>query len=311
MNKDTSKGIKDNLHKDIVGFSEELQSKFPDIVFTSGLRPGAKTKMGKESRHSHGEAIDFRINPKIGNYLESDDGIELLHKYQLGFLDESKAGNKKWGNAMHAGRDSALVENTNKKYKNITSKQEPVVDKTTSTINYLDSNQQNTTFTNNIDEEKQIDKEVEEVEQKTKEYNFLDELQKIQQSDYSYLQPEEKPQQNIPQVDYIKQYEDISSFVDNPTAQQGGKVGIQGGKYTNNEISFLSEIAIKDNNGYWSKDNRGKVVEIDGNKMATNGYGDIPLYVIPDKGKPKLVLPNTGTHTFKGASKFIEIPVKK
>lgn len=51
--------------------------------------------------------------------------------------------------------------------------------------------------------------------------------------------------------------------------------------------------------------------EIQGNKMATDGYGEIPLYVIPDKGAPKIVMPNTGDHTFKGATKFTEYPITK
>jgi len=64
-----------------------------------------------------------------------------------------------------------------------------------------------------------IDKDVEEVESKTKEYNFLEELQK---EDYSYLQPEQvAQQQTIPQVDFNQQFEQVSQFIDNPVAQEG------------------------------------------------------------------------------------------
>ena len=66
---------------------------------------------------------------------------------------------------------------------------------------------------------------------------------------------------------------------------------------------------IQDDNGYWNPDNRGKAVEIQGNKMATHGYGNIPLYVVPDKGNPRLVKANTGIQTFPGATKFTEYPV--
>ena len=64
---------------------------------------------------------------------------------------------------------------------------------------------------------------------------------------------------------------------------------------------------VKSNRGQW--DYPGEVTEISGNTMATHGYGDIPLYVVPDKGDPRMVYPNTGTHTFPGASKFTEYPV--
>jgi hypothetical protein len=232
MGKGTLKDIKDNLHKDVRGFAEELQTRFPDIEFTSGLRVGAKTKKGGESRHAHGEALDFRINPKIGSFLESDEGVQLLHKYQLGFLDESKKENKMWGNAMHIGKDSKPLSITNQKYSNIISKQT-----STPNVNYLETSPQNTTFTEQADVEDKVNKNIEEVNSQTKEYNFLDELQKIKEEDYAYLQQKRQPQQETqPQIDYNKQYEQISRFVDTPiVAQQGGKVDMYGSPITARE----------------------------------------------------------------------------
>jgi hypothetical protein len=32
--------------------------------------------------------------------------------------------------------------------------------------------------------------------------------------------------------------------------------------------------------------------------MATHGYGDIPLYVVPDVGEPRMVQANSGTQKF-------------
>lgn len=64
---------------------------------------------------------------------------------------------------------------------------------------------------------------------------------------------------------------------------------------------------IKDDRGQWS--HPGEITEIQGNTMATHGYGDIPLYVIPDVGKPKVVEANTGIHKFPGATKFTEYPM--
>ena len=66
---------------------------------------------------------------------------------------------------------------------------------------------------------------------------------------------------------------------------------------------------IKDDRGQW--DHPGEITEISGDTMATHGYGDIPLYVVPDKGKPRLVQPNTGTQKFPGAKKFTEYPMAK
>ena len=86
-------------------------------------------------------------------------------------------------------------------------------------------------------------------------------------------------------------------------SQQGGKQ-----KYTENELAFLSEIAIKDQEG--QRNHPNKVIEIQGNTMSTHGYGDIPLYIIPNKGKARVIEANTGQHKFKGATKFLEIPIK-
>ena len=66
---------------------------------------------------------------------------------------------------------------------------------------------------------------------------------------------------------------------------------------------------IKDDRGQW--DHPGEITEILGDTMATHGYGNIPLYVVPDKGKPRLVQPNTGTQKFPGAKKFTEYPIAK
>ena len=502
MGKGTLKNVKENLHKDITGFADELQTKFPDVVFTSGLRVGAKTKKGGVSRHSHGEALDFRIDTKIGDFLESDEGVQLLHKYQLGFLDESKAENKGWGNAMHVGKDSKLLEKTNRRAKEIVS---------TPNINYLDNNQQTTTFVPENEEVKEevVDKDVEEVENKTKEYNFLDELKSFS----SYAQEpivENIPQQNqtIPSTNYLQQYEQISQFVDSPAVAQQGTIkkdedqewlknwysnrvipnkdiqkeylkikpsylenvntlptpqyvdsseiggakgayrggkeaylkiakgveptvkvhemthGVtntggdtiyegeaydsihynlrpkvetpdwikenygyytdpdevtarlqvlrkqynfkpdeeitpervkdirgkrqetdfninqlldmyndeglskvlntvamqenpnnrtyaqQGGEYTKEELNFLSEIAIKDNNGYWNKSNQGKVVEIEGGKITMKNVNQKLIGISKDTGENKVMLPGKN-YTFKNTKSVIEIPLFK
>ena len=66
---------------------------------------------------------------------------------------------------------------------------------------------------------------------------------------------------------------------------------------------------IKDDMGQWN--HPGEITEISGDTMATNGYGDIPLYVVPDVGEPRMVEPNTGIQKFPGAKKFTEYPMAK
>ena len=65
-----------------------------------------------------------------------------------------------------------------------------------------------------------------------------------------------------------------------------------------------------DQDGYRNPKNRGKVVEIKGSTMGTDGYNDT-LYVVPDVGKPRVVHANTGNHEFPGATKFREYPMAK
>lgn len=102
----------------------------------------------------------------------------------------------------------------------------------TPTLNYFNIPKEITTFASVPDsaedkketvEDGVTSKDVAEVEQKTKEYNFLEELQK---EDYSHLQPEQVAQQQIvPQVDFNQQYEQVSQFIDEPlVVQQGGSV---------------------------------------------------------------------------------------
>ena len=73
--------------------------------------------------------------------------------------------------------------------------------------------------------------------------------------------------------------------------------------------NFKQGGVIKDDMGQWA--HPGEVTEISGNTMATHGYGDNPLYVVPDVGEPRMVQANTGTQTFPGATKFTEYPMAK
>jgi len=97
----------------------------------------------------------------------------------------------------------------------------------TPNLNYFDISKETPTFVSvpdSVEEDKKetVDKDVEEVETKTKEYNFLEALQNLSREDYAHLQPEQVAQQQIvPQVDFNQQFEQVSQFIDNPVAQQG------------------------------------------------------------------------------------------
>ena len=101
----------------------------------------------------------------------------------------------------------------------------------------------------------------------------------------------------------------ITDLLSKPYENKFGGNVILPKKYKGWLSKYANGGVIQDDNGYWNPDNRGKAVEIQGNKMATHGYGNIPLYVVPNKGNPRLVKANTGIQTFPGATKFTEYPV--
>jgi hypothetical protein len=98
--------------------------------------------------------------------------------------------------------------------------------------------------------------------------------------------------------------------VTDASAQNGAEMSFyqNGLDWTPKNISKNGSV-IKDDRGQWT--HPGEITEIQGDTMATHGYGDIPLWVEPDVGEPRLVQPNTGTHKFPGANKFKETPVSK
>lgn len=73
--------------------------------------------------------------------------------------------------------------------------------------------------------------------------------------------------------------------------------------------NLKNKKVIKDQQG--QRKYPGRVTEIQGDTMATTGYGDIPLYVVPNVGNPMVVLANSGNRVFPGASSFTEYPIAK
>ena len=104
------------LDNDLLGFHNELYKLFPNMVVTSGRRYGDGVgKLGNKSRHNLGQAIDIKVNNDIKNFLLSNDGINLMKKYKVGFLDESDPDTMKktgaTGPHFHIGKDSKLIGN--------------------------------------------------------------------------------------------------------------------------------------------------------------------------------------------------------
>ena len=171
------------------------------------------------------------------------------------------------------------------------------------------------------EQEQQVEAELDNAK---REEDFLNEY--FSQQEMAQFEQPTQQMQESPAPNTMQDFTQIEQFVDTPLLKQGGEVNSlwknirnvrgSGKEPTKEMLEQERKIkaqkqeggVIKDNMGQWKYP--GKVTEIEGNIMATHGYGNIPLYVIPNKGSPKVVYPNTGQHFFEGASKFTEYPLK-
>ena len=233
---------KDPLNKDILAFEMELQKKFPDYKRTSGYRAGAKTKSGNISRHGKGEAIDVRYNPEISEYLWNTlEGVSLLNKYNLGYLDESTPEVMKRtgasGKHFHIGKDSTLIPKTQQRYLELLDKQfkkeNTNISIETQSITPQISNLADTQNLPTLAQEEILkvaekpqeneSKEKTALLQKQKEHEFLQEiLGKIGKGGNEESAPQQE--QQLPQIDILQQYAQISQLVENPIMQKGGQI---------------------------------------------------------------------------------------
>ena len=90
------------------------------------------------------------------------------------------------------------------------------------------------------------------------------------------------------------------------TWQEGGEINYEDTFQQGGLQNYFN--VIEDQQGQRKFPNQ--ITKINGDTIATDGYGNIPLYVVPNVGKPRIIFPNTGEHTFKGATNFTEYPVK-
>ena len=178
----------------------------------------------------------------------------------------------------------------------------------TPNINYFDIPKEITTFASvpdsaEEDKKETVDKDVEEVETKTKEYNFLEALQNLSKEDYAHLQSEQVAQQQIvPQVDFNQQFEQVSQFIDQPLAQSGGK-------YSENELTFLSEIGIPvSSNGLYDYPNQKVVVPTKDGRITMKNI-NYEVLGTDEYGNKKIMKPN-GEYQYKGKT-ITEIPLFK
>ncbi len=100
------------------------------------------------------------------------------------------------------------------------------------------------------------------------------------------------------------EFKDGRYYISQSTKQQGGKL-------SKNEIEFLSEIAIKDNNGYWNPNNKGKVVEINSPSISMKNLDYSVLGISRETGERKVMLPNQEYYFGKKTKNVIELPLKK
>jgi len=73
-----------------------------------------------------------------------------------------------------------------------------------------------------------------------------------------------------------------------------------------NPDKIINKGVIYDPMGQWKYP--GEVTKIPGNTMATHGYGNIPLWVVPDNDPARLVQPNSGQQLFPNSTNFTEYP---
>lgn len=259
----------------------------------------------------------------LGHFLGTQGSKQLLSTYLKN--PNEKIGNVVSGEALKANKSIFLNKDGSQKtvgdiynwsakkmsikptYVNTTPQDKNKIQETiTPALNYFDIPKETTTFTSvpdsteKEDTTEKIDKDVAEVEQKTKEYNFLEELQK---EDYSYLQPQQVAQQQaLPQVDFNQQYEQVSQFIDQPLAQQGGK-------YSESDLAFLSEIKTPvSSNGLYDYPNQKVIVPTKDGRITMKNI-NYEVLGIDEYGNKKIMKPNK-EYQYKG-NIITEIPFFK
>lgn len=300
----------------------------------SNFNPNAVSPVGAKGlmQFMKATAQEYGINPlnpsesidAAGKYLASSykkfgNWEDSLRSYNMGVggLQKVKAGKMKMPKETqdYVGR---VYKNAGIKYEepSYTNSVAPYMNQqkeiVTNTINNFDFLPQNTIFASVPDsaedgvppkenKTEETDKDVAEVEQKTKEFNFLDELN----TTAAAFKLREKQQIEAPQTDYMQQYEQISQFVENPQVAQSG------GKYLDNELNFLSEVKEStpiSSDGLYDYPNKKVIVPTTNGRITMKGI-NYDVLGIDEYGDKKIMRPN-GEYQYKGKT-ITEIPLFK
>ncbi len=223
-------GIPNNL---LVGLLKTESNLNPQAVSSAGAKGIAQfmPNTAKEygiNPYNPTQSIEAAGKYLANSYKKLGNWQDALRSYNMGLQGvlDVKAGKRKL--------PKETAEYTGKVYKNAKIQQgtsryaTPIADEAIRQVNDYFVYQPTTTVKDlqNIEEtvnfaEETKDADIEEVKQQTKEYNFLEEYKALvnQQPQEAVVQEEVQPQ--IPQQNLEDIYNQVSEFVDTPTAQQG------------------------------------------------------------------------------------------
>jgi len=284
-----------------------------NLLHESGLQTSAEGDIGYKGGSSFGLAQWRgdrlrRIKEKYGNQWKDFNN-------QLEFVDwELRNTHKNAGEALKSAKNlddagrviSDMYEIPAKKWKDAKDRRDKVYSLSnthsnkTVTNDFIDFEipKTNNTFASvpDVYKEEKVDEDIQEVKQKTNEYNFLKDI---------YSQQEELPQQTqeeqqsvLPQTDVLGTFNSVSQFVDTPVMQEGGK-------FLKNELDFLSEISIKDNKGQYN--HPGKITQISSPRITMKNIKKPILGISKETGEKKIMMPDL-EYFFKNTKNVIEIP---
>lgn len=136
-NHTTHNHILEGLSPEMKAFNQELAQKFPEIVYTSGKRKASQGvgKYSKVSHHNTGNAVDISAQHKeVYEYLTgTEEGLQLLTKYNLGIIDETDPETMKktgaTGPHYHIGKDSIYAAKAKEMLKNFNPAKVPATTK--------------------------------------------------------------------------------------------------------------------------------------------------------------------------------------
>ncbi len=299
------------------GYTPEAASGIVgNLVHESNLNTSAEGDIGYKGGSSFGVAQWRgdrlqRLKKMYGdNWTDFSNQLEFVD-WELNNTHKSAGEKLRQSKNVHdAGRVfSDYYEIPQKKYNENKQRQLEVnrvatlMGKTADVENTYSLPQQETTIVTNLPKSEESTNIAQEPQVQQNEQTFLQEYQNTftqpqQEQEIVEEAPQYQPQKSVSDI-----FNEVSQFVDTDIFAQ------QGGKFAENELAFLSEIAIKDNQGYWNPKNKGKIVEINSPNISMKNLDYSVLGISKETGEQKLMMPNQ-EYTFKNTQKVIEINQK-